>query len=88
MKLFSLICILKAKSKAKGIARNSIPTNGEVSEEIVICPYIPCCPGQVINLHRFYFNINNYSDQITTLLMTLNHLAVIKEHIGPIHESV
>ena len=27
--LFSLICILKAKSKAKGIARNCIPNNGE-----------------------------------------------------------
>ena len=38
LKLFSLICILKAKSKAKGIARNCIPTYGEESEEIVICP--------------------------------------------------
>ena len=35
---FSLICILKAKSKAKGIARNCISTNRKVSEVIVICP--------------------------------------------------
>ena len=40
LSFFSLICILKAKSKAKGIARNCIPNNGEGSGEIVICPFV------------------------------------------------
>ena len=41
LEVFSLICILKPKSEAKGITRNLIPTIEDITDFIVKGPYVP-----------------------------------------------
>ena len=54
MKLFSLICIFKANSKAKGITRNLIPTIGDITDFIVRGPL----------LHSLFRILDNYTKEL------------------------
>ena len=97
---FSLIYILKAKSKAKEIGRNCIPNNGEGSEEIVICPSLldeKTCNDEDINNNMDKVSVLDvrtssegrlYNTKLSQVYYDYRSKNIAIEHINPLIQNV